>query len=101
MPKPIRKTANRKVTKGTNSAAPSRSATIYRRTNTKLDLILKLLGRANGATLKELAAATSWQDHSVRGYLSGTLKKKMGLTISSEVIDGTRRYKINRVGIGQ
>ena len=45
--------------------------------------ILKLLQRNTGATIAELAKATGWQKHGVRGFLSGTLKKKQGLEIKS------------------
>ncbi len=63
---------------------------------------LDLLARRDGATLKELVAATDWQDHSVRGFLSGTIKKKLGLPITStRDADGARRYRIDRVGRGR
>src|SRR5205807_3747930 len=45
--------------------------------------ILELLKRPGGATSKELMKATGWQPHSVRGFLSGTVGKKMGLTVTS------------------
>jgi hypothetical protein len=62
---------------------------------------LDLLGRKTGAALSELMAATSWQAHSVRGFLSGTVKKKLGHTISSSRdSDGIRRYSIDRAGRG-
>ena len=57
--------------------------------------ILALLRRVGGATLPELMAATDWQAHSVRGFLSGTLRKKMGLTVeSAKRQDGERIYSI-------
>ncbi len=59
----------------------------------KLDTLVALLRQPNGATMDELATATAWQKHSVRGALAGTLKKK-GHVISSDVIDGVRRYRI-------
>jgi hypothetical protein len=47
-------------------------------------------------------AATSWQAHSVRGFLSGTVKKKLGHSIiSSRDNDGARRYRIDRAGRGR
>jgi hypothetical protein len=64
-------------------------------------MILQLLGRASGATVKELAAATGWQDHSVRGFLSGTLKKKLKLIVTSVIVDGARHYKISGSGAGK
>ena len=39
-------------------------------------------------------AATGWQAHSVRGAISGAIKKKLGLTVSSELVEGTRTYRV-------
>ena len=59
----------------------------------KLELILSMLRRSNGASLAELVAATGWQAHSVRGALAGSLRKK-GHVILSEKNEGSRRYRI-------
>jgi hypothetical protein len=57
--------------------------------------IINLLNRANGASIAELMKITTWQAHSVRGFMSGTLKTKRGLLITSEQTEGRdRRYKI-------
>ena len=56
-------------------------------------MLVALLRQTNGASIDELATATAWQKHSVRGALAGTLKKK-GHVISLNVIDGVRRYRI-------
>ena len=57
--------------------------------------VLDLLKRPEGATLKELMKATAWQAHSVRGFLSGAVGKKMGLTVvSAKGEDGERTYSI-------
>ena len=62
---------------------------------TKQQICLDLLGRRDGATLEDLEQATGWQKHSVRGFLSGAVKKKLGLTLNSEKPDaGPRRYRI-------
>lgn len=79
----------------------SRTATATRRTNTKSAKIIGLLGGRTGATIEELVSATGWQQHSVRGFLSGTLKKKRGLDVTSESIDGVRRYRIAERGTQQ
>ena len=60
----------------------------------KLATLKGLLRREQGATLAELTAATGWQSHSVRGAMSGALKKKQGLQIASEKADGVRTYRI-------
>ncbi len=62
---------------------------------TKTQACLDLLRRPNGATLEELQQATAWQAHSVRGFLAGTVKKKLGLKLASDKPeDGPRRYRI-------
>lgn len=64
--------------------------------STKAELILSLLRRKNGASIEELAKAAGWQTHSVRGYLSGTIKKKLGLNIRAEKTDdGVSRYRLD------
>jgi hypothetical protein len=65
--------------------------------STKAARIAALLLRSNGATLAELARSTDWQPHSVRGFVSGTLKKKLGFEIKSKFEGGkSRRYFITR-----
>jgi len=65
------------------------------REGTKTETILDLLKRPGGATSKELMKASGWQAHSVRGFLSGTVGKKMGLTIvSTKSEDGERSYSV-------
>ena len=65
-------------------------------TITKAAKILSLLRRSNGATIAELTKATSWQAHSVHGFMSGTLKKKQGIQINSRQEYGKpRRYSID------
>lgn len=62
----------------------------------KKDAVIALLNRPGGATLNELMTATSWQAHSVRGFISGTLRKKLGLAVSAaKNAAGERSYHIN------
>jgi hypothetical protein len=64
--------------------------------STKTDAVLKKLKGAKGVTLAALMEATGWQSHSVRGFLSGTVKKKLGHSLISETgKDGVRRYRID------
>ena len=66
------------------------------RNGTKQAMLIDLLGCAGGASVPEMAAKTGWQPHSVRGAISGTLKKKLGLTVESEVVeDRGRVYRIS------
>lgn len=60
----------------------------------KLDTLEKLLKRKNGASIAEMIKATGWQQHSVRGAMAGSLKKKRGHTITSEEEGDVRRYRI-------
>src|ERR1019366_6299922 len=65
------------------------------RPGSKTTKILDLLKRPGGAIFKELMKATGWLPHSVRGFLSGTVGKKMGLTVTSaKTEDGERTYAV-------
>jgi len=61
----------------------------------KQDEVIAMLRRPEGATVDEVANATGWQRHTVRGVFSGTLKKKLGLTIASAKEERGRVYRIN------
>jgi hypothetical protein len=66
------------------------------REGSKTAIVLDLLKRTCGVTSKELMEATGWQPHSVRGFLSGTVGKKMGLkVVSAKGESGERSYSIN------
>ncbi|MDZ4791588.1 MAG: DUF3489 domain-containing protein [Hyphomicrobiales bacterium] len=66
--------------------------------STKKQDFVRLLERAEGATIAELRMASGWQAHSVRGFVSGELRKRMGLQVITELgDDGARRYRINTV----
>lgn len=63
----------------------------------KHNMLLKLLRSKNGATIGEMQKATEWQPHSIRGFMSGTVKKKLRLTVTSTVSSsGQRKYAIAR-----
>jgi len=66
------------------------------RDNTKLAKVIALLQQPEGATLQAIVRATGWQTHSVRGFISGQLKKKLSLKIRSFQRDGERVYSIKR-----
>lgn len=77
--------------KAPNAAEKAGSA----RDGSKAAKVLDLLKRADGATLAELMKATTWQAHTVRGFLSGTVRKKRGLTVAStKGDDGARTYSV-------
>jgi len=87
--KPTKKASPaKKAPKGAKKAAGARDGS-------KTAKVLELLKRPSGVTAKELMKATGWQPHSVRGFLSGTVGKKMGLTVTStKGEDGERTYSI-------
>ena len=67
-----------------------------RRTGTKQEALIAMLRAEGGATIDEIVAALDWQPHTARGAMSGALKKKLCLQITSEKIEGRGRvYKLN------
>lgn len=61
---------------------------------TKMEQVIAGLRRPEGMSVPDIVDLTGWQSHSVRGFMSGALKKKRGLTIVSEKIEGQRVYRI-------
>lgn len=89
------------VAKGAQKAAKAAKAattsdgTPNAREGSKKATVLELLRRKDGATLAEIAKATEWQNHSIRGFISGTITKRMGLTVESSKNDaGERCYRL-------
>jgi Protein of unknown function (DUF3489) len=81
-------TQAKKAPKGAKKGAGARDGS-------KTATILEMLKRPGGATAKELLKATGWQPHSLRGFLSGTVGKKLGLTVvSTKGEDGERSYSV-------
>jgi hypothetical protein len=65
------------------------------REGSKKAIVLEMLHRPEGATLADIMSATGWQAHSVRGFISGALGKKMGLTVESvKTPEGARAYRL-------
>jgi len=60
----------------------------------KQSLLIELLQQKNGATIEEMMLATGWQQHSVRGVLSGVVKKRLGLNVTSAKEERGRVYRI-------
>lgn len=77
------------VSAKSTKASPNRA-----KPDSKQDKIVTLLQRPKGATLDALVKETQWQKHSVRGFLAGTVRKKLKLPLLSEKIDGVRTYRI-------
>jgi hypothetical protein len=60
----------------------------------KQDVVIAMLRQPEGATVDEVASVTGWQRHTVRGVFSGTLKKKLGLTLASAKEERGRVYRL-------
>jgi hypothetical protein len=87
---PVKAKSTRKAT--ASKRAPKSKNT---RQGSKTEKIIDLLKRPGGASLKEIMKATDWQAHSVRGFISGTLGKKMSLrVVSTKTEDGERNYSL-------
>ena len=89
---------------GSCKAAPQSSESILRQASgqqpaqSKQDLVIQMLRRRSGVTIEDIITKTGWQPHSVRGFFSGLVKKKLKLPLVSDVgKDGVRRYHIAAV----
>ena len=74
--------------------SPSSPTPSNDRPDGKLEIVIAMLRSTKGATIESLSKATGWQAHSVRGAISGAIKKKRGLVVTSEKLDGVRTYHI-------
>jgi len=89
--------ARPKVQPDTPKTAISRAEPAPR--TTKQELVLTLLSRKDGASVEDIMKATTWQVHSVRGFFAGTVKRKLGFTLTSSKAKGeVRRYRIELRG---
>lgn len=84
------------ATKAAKGAKKATGAPVPREFSKK-SIVIDMLRRKGGATLEEIMAGTDWQAHSVRGFISGNITKKMGLTVeSTKNADGARCYAIKK-----
>jgi Protein of unknown function (DUF3489) len=84
------KTRAKKIRKVAGSKSTSKS-----REGSKTAMVLELLRRKEGATIGAIAKATNWQNHSIRGFIGGTVSKKMGLAVESSTNEAKERtYRI-------
>ena len=90
-PNPRTKPA-KQLKSNTKKSAPRASRSSGR--ITKHDRVLGLLRARNGTTIAAISEATGWQPHSVRGFLAGVVKKKLGLRLQSEKTKSGRIYRV-------
>lgn len=88
---PAGKGSAAKKTKAAPAAIPEAAPAPV--TPNKTGLMVQLLTRTEGASIAAMSEATGWLPHSVRGFMAGTLKKKLGMTVTSEKLDGLRIYR--------
>lgn len=87
-----KKTPNRQKPRPASKTKPRVDAGSPART--KQALAITMLRSANGASIAALMKATDWQQHSVRGFLAGVVKRRLGLPLQSTKVDGSRVYRI-------
>ncbi len=93
---PTRKPAKRARRGAASKGAASKKVNGSARRGTKQAILIEMLRRPDGATIQQMSAKTGWQTHSVRGAISGALKKKLGLSVTSAVVEGRGRvYRIS------
>jgi hypothetical protein len=103
-PKPRRKAkqpTKSKVLAGSKlaaGAAPKPASSGAPAASSKQSTVLKMLRDPKGTTLAAMMKATDWQQHSVRGFLAGVVKKKLNLNLVSEKVDGKRLYRLAKSG---
>ncbi len=77
-----------------NNVKPAGESTSKPERVSKINQVVALLHRPEGATAAQIMAATGWQAHSVRGAIAGQIRKKLGLAVTTEKVEGLTVYRI-------
>jgi hypothetical protein len=99
MPKSVKKRSAASSAAAAGAAKPSQQTTIDPKgknaePGSKQSRIIAMLQSPAGATIAAMMQATGWQQHSVRGFLAGVVRKRLKLKLGSKKVDGTRVYRL-------
>jgi hypothetical protein len=100
MTKPAKKRVSKPTAKRAKASTPSKPATVDAArqlgSTSKQSRLIAMLQSPAGATIGAMMKEADWQQHSVRGFLAGVVRKKLKLNLGSKNVDGQRIYRISR-----